>query len=47
MLKKVSFSPLMLALLVLVFAASAFAQTTAKILGRVSDKSGAAVVGAK
>jgi hypothetical protein len=47
MLKKVSFSPLMLALLVLVFAASAFAQTTAKILGSVTDTSGAAVVGAQ
>ena len=47
MLKKVAFSSLMLPLLVLVFAASAFSQTTAKILGTVSDQSGAAVVGAK
>lgn len=47
MLKKVDFSLLMLPLLVLVFAASAFSQTTAKILGTVSDQSGAAVVGAK
>ena len=47
MLKKVAFSPLMSLLLVLVFAASAFSQTTAKILGTVSDQSGAAVVGAK
>src|SRR5260370_21302152 len=47
MLKKVAFSPLMLSLLVLVFAASAFSQTTAKILGTVADQSGAAVVGAK
>src|SRR5712671_4614409 len=46
MLKKVAFSPLMLSLLVLVFAATAFSQTTAKILGTVSDQSGAAVVGA-
>ena len=37
----------MLPLLVLIFAASAFSQTTAKILGTVSDQSGAAVVGAK
>jgi len=47
MLKKVAFSQLMTLLLVLVFAASAFSQTTAKILGTVSDQSGAAVVGAK
>src|SRR5579871_4789070 len=47
MLKKVAFSPLMLSLLVLVFAASAFSQTTAKILGTVTDASGAAIVGAK
>jgi len=47
MLRKVAFSPLMLPLLVLIFAASAFSQTTAKILGTVSDQSGAAVVGAK
>ena len=47
MLKKVAFSPLMLSLLLLVFAASAFSQTTAKILGNVSDASGAAIVGAK
>lgn len=47
MLKKVAFSLFMLPLLVLVFAASAFSQTTAKILGTVSDQSGAAVVGAK
>ncbi|HEX3154749.1 MAG TPA: carboxypeptidase-like regulatory domain-containing protein, partial [Candidatus Angelobacter sp.] len=47
MLKKLAFSPLMLSLLILVFAASAFSQTTAKILGTVSDQSGAAVVGAK
>ncbi|MGC2745388.1 MAG: carboxypeptidase-like regulatory domain-containing protein, partial [Candidatus Angelobacter sp.] len=47
MLKKVAFSPLMLLLLILVFAASAFSQTTAKILGSVADASGAAIVGAK
>jgi len=37
----------MLPLLVLLFAATAFAQTTARIQGTVSDQSGAAVVGAK
>src|SRR5579871_6446919 len=47
MLRKVAFSSWMLPLLVLVFAATAFAQTTAKILGTVTDQSGAAVVGAK
>ncbi|MGZ7090243.1 MAG: TonB-dependent receptor domain-containing protein [Candidatus Angelobacter sp.] len=47
MLKKVAFSPLMLPLLILMFAATAFAQTTASIQGTVSDQSGAAVVGAK
>ncbi|HEY1936970.1 MAG TPA: TonB-dependent receptor [Candidatus Angelobacter sp.] len=47
MLRKVAFSARMLPLLILLFAASAFAQTTAKILGNVSDASGAAIVGAK
>ena len=47
MLKKLAFSPLMAPLLVLVFAATAFAQTTASIQGTVSDQSGAAIVGAK
>jgi hypothetical protein len=47
MLRKVAFSPWMLSLLLLMFAATAFAQTTAKILGTVTDQSGAAVVGAK
>jgi hypothetical protein len=47
MLKKVALSPLMLSVILLVFAASAFSQTTAKILGSVSDASGAAIVGAK
>ncbi len=46
MLKKVAFSPLVLLLLLLVFAASAFCQTTASIQGTVSDQSGAAVAGA-
>src|SRR6476646_2697431 len=46
MLKKVAFSPSMLALLILVFAASAFCQTTANIQGTVSDQSGAAVAAA-
>src|SRR5712671_2544145 len=47
MLKKLAFSPLMLTLLILVFAATAFAQTTASIQGTVSDQSGAAIVAAK
>jgi hypothetical protein len=47
MLRKVAFSPWLLSLLILMFAATAFAQTTARILGTVSDQSGAAVVGAK
>ena len=47
MLKNVHLSRLMLPLLVLVFAASAFSQTTASIQGTVTDQSGAAVVGAK
>jgi hypothetical protein len=47
MLRKVAFSPWVLPLLILVFAATAFAQNTAKILGTVNDASGAAVVGAK
>src|SRR5579864_1011778 len=46
MLKKVAFSPLMLSLLLLVFAVSAFSQTTASIQGTVTDQSGAAVAGA-
>ncbi|HZD95356.1 MAG TPA: carboxypeptidase-like regulatory domain-containing protein, partial [Candidatus Sulfotelmatobacter sp.] len=46
MLRK-AFSPWILPLLILVFAATVFAQTTAKILGTVTDQSGAAVVGAK
>jgi len=37
----------MLPLLILLFAATAFAQTTASIQGTVTDQSGAAVVGAK
>jgi hypothetical protein len=47
MLKKTAFSPQMLSLVILLIAATAFAQTTAKILGTVNDASGAAVVGAK
>jgi hypothetical protein len=47
MLKKIAFSPRMLSLIIVLFAATAFAQTTAKILGSVSDASGAAIVGAK
>src|SRR5712675_1011698 len=47
MLKKLALAPLMVPLLILVFAASSFAQTTASIQGTVSDQSGAAVVGAK
>src|SRR5580765_6158294 len=47
MLRKVALSPCMLPLLILLFAATAFAQTTASIQGTVTDQSGAAVVGAK
>ncbi|HZU32616.1 MAG TPA: TonB-dependent receptor, partial [Candidatus Angelobacter sp.] len=47
MLRKVAFSPWLLPLLFLALAATAFAQTTAKILGTVTDQNGAAVVGAK
>jgi hypothetical protein len=47
MLRKITFSPQILSLIVLLLAATAFAQTTAKILGSVSDASGAAIVGAK
>jgi hypothetical protein len=47
MLKKVAFSQWMLPLLILVFATTAFAQTTAKILGTVTDSSGAAIPDAK
>ncbi|HWZ46371.1 MAG TPA: TonB-dependent receptor [Candidatus Saccharimonadales bacterium] len=46
MYKKVAFSPWML-LLCVFLSASAFAQTTASIIGTVTDPSGAAVVGAK
>ncbi|HET8888727.1 MAG TPA: carboxypeptidase regulatory-like domain-containing protein [Candidatus Angelobacter sp.] len=42
-----TFSPWMLSLFVLLLAATAFAQTTAKILGTVTDATGAAVVGAR
>lgn len=47
MLRKVAFSPWMLPLLLMVFAATAFAQSTASIQGTVTDQSGAAIVGAK
>jgi len=47
MLRKKTFSPWMLSLLVLLLAATAFAQTTASIQGTVADQSGAAIVGAK
>src|SRR5579859_3906396 len=47
MLKKPAFSPWMLPLLLLLFSAVAFAQTTAKILGTVSDTTGAAIPDAK
>src|SRR5689334_6732655 len=47
MLRKVALSPYMLPLLILLFAATAFAQTTASIQGTVTDQSGAAVAGAK
>jgi hypothetical protein len=46
MLRKVAFSPWILSLLVFIFAAPVFAQTTAKILGTVTDQSGAAISGA-
>src|SRR5258708_6974936 len=46
MFKKVAFSPWML-LLGVFLSAAAFAQTTASIIGTVTDPSGAAVVGAK
>jgi hypothetical protein len=46
MLRKVAFSPWILSLLVFVFAAPVFAQTTASIQGTVTDQSGAAVAGA-
>src|SRR5215467_6349058 len=47
MLKRVAFPQWMLALVILMLAATAFAQTTASIQGTVADQSGAAVVGAK
>ena len=46
MLRKVAFSPWILSLLVFIFAAPVFAQTTASIQGTVTDQSGAAVAGA-
>ncbi len=47
MLRNRAFPRWVLSLLILMFAATAFAQTTANILGTVTDQSGAAVVGAK
>src|SRR6185437_14502223 len=47
MLRKRAFSLWLLSLLLLAFTTATFAQTTAKILGTVTDQSGAAVVGAK
>src|SRR5215467_5618138 len=47
MLRRVNFPQWMLPLVLLIFAATAFSQTTASIQGTVSDQSGAAVVGAK
>jgi len=47
MLRKIAFFPWMLSLIVLLLAATAFAQTTASIQGTVTDQSGAAIVGAK
>jgi hypothetical protein len=47
MLRKKTFSPWMLSLLILLSAVTAFAQTTAKILGSVTDATGAAVAGAQ
>src|SRR4051794_26754324 len=46
MLRKVAVSLRVLPLLILAFAATALAQTTASIQGSVTDQSGAAVVGA-
>ena len=46
MLRK-AFSPWILPLLILVFAATVFAQTTASIQGTVTDQSGAAIANAK
>src|SRR5262249_53955483 len=47
MLRKGAFSAWLLPLLLLMFATATFAQTTAKILGTVTDQGGAAVAGAK
>src|SRR5215831_5403890 len=47
MLKRIAFPQWMLALVILMLAATAFSQTTANIQGTVTDQSGAAVVGAK
>jgi len=47
MLRKVAFCPWLLPFVIFIFAVAAFAQTAAKILGTVTDQSGAAVVGAQ
>jgi len=47
MLRKVAFSPWLLPLFLLAFTLASFGQNTAKILGTVTDQSGAAIVGAK
>src|SRR6476659_6737355 len=47
MLRKKTFSPWMLSLLILLLAATALAQSTARIQGTVTDQSGAAVANAK
>ncbi|HKV92669.1 MAG TPA: TonB-dependent receptor [Candidatus Angelobacter sp.] len=47
MLRKRAFSLWLQSLLIMIFAATAFSQTTASIQGTVNDQSGAAVVGAK
>ncbi|MBZ5522570.1 MAG: TonB-dependent receptor [Acidobacteriia bacterium] len=47
MFKKFAFSPWIMLLVVFLLSAAAFSQTTASIIGTVTDPSGAAVVGAK
>ena len=47
MLRKKTFSPWMLSLVILLMAATALAQTTASIQGTVTDQSGAAIANAK
>src|SRR6185312_8766417 len=47
MSKRIAFSPWLLLIVVMAFTVAAFGQTTAKVMGTVSDPSGAAVAGAK